>query len=197
MLESNEVIAVKNLFMILFLLVLGTWVLSGCGPVRSVNAIWTAEEELQRAKELGADENPNSKYYYVAAEAYLTKAKASMGRSEYEYAGAHYDKNNPFDFAERARELAVEAAKKAKDDSGRVYLGRDPYDPNEEELNVVIRRSKSTPIVQPIEEAPKVEKQSKKVKAPSEKKRSKPTTKKRSKGAKSKKKNRVNNDLFE
>ncbi len=82
------------------LLLLGT--LTACGPVQSTKAILDADVELEAARAAGAAKTAT--YEYVAAEAYLHKAREIQGRAEYEPAT---------DFARKAQKLAVEAKGKA------------------------------------------------------------------------------------
>ena len=77
-------------------------VLAGCGPIQSTAALIDADVAVESARAAGAPQT--SPYEFVAAEAYLQKAREVSGRAQYEAATK---------FAVRARDLAGEARKNA------------------------------------------------------------------------------------
>lgn len=86
-------------------LVVPLLIASGCGPVRSTQAISEAETEFERARV--AQAHDKAPYEYHSARQYLHKAKEEWGYSEFQAA---------IDFAEQAERAAESARRKAKED---------------------------------------------------------------------------------
>lgn len=82
--------------------------LAGCGPVQSTSALIDADVELEGARAAGAA--TAAPYEFTSAEAYLHKAREKSGYAQYQAA---------IDYANRSRELAQEARKKAAAASNR------------------------------------------------------------------------------
>jgi hypothetical protein len=76
--------------------------LAACGPIQSTSALVEADVEIEAARAAGAP--TSAPYEFVAAEAYLRKAREEVGYAQYELAA---------DFAAKARDIAREARKKA------------------------------------------------------------------------------------
>jgi hypothetical protein len=76
--------------------------LIACGPIRSASVFNEADEALQAARTDGA--HRSAVYEYTGAEAYLTQARVEAGSADYDQAVR---------FAEKARDLAREARRKA------------------------------------------------------------------------------------
>ncbi len=86
-------------FLLAFLLLAAA---AGCGPVQSTSALIDADVELEGARAAGAA--TAAPFEFHSAEAYLHKAREKSGYAQYEAA---------IDLANRARELAKDAHKKA------------------------------------------------------------------------------------
>ncbi len=82
--------------------------LAGCGPVQSTGALIDADVEIEAARAAGAP--AAAPYEVTAAEAYLHKAREVAGYARYEDATA---------FASKARDIAIDAKKKAIASSNR------------------------------------------------------------------------------
>jgi hypothetical protein len=82
--------------------------LAGCGPIQSTSALIDADVQLEAARAAGAA--TSAPYEFIAAEAYLHKAREEAGYAQYEAST---------DFATRAHELAKAARQKAVNASNR------------------------------------------------------------------------------
>lgn len=76
---------------------------SGCGPIGSTYLIWSAQAELDHAKELKADEL--APYEYEGSVQYLAKAREEQSVSHFEPS---------IDFARRAREFAEQGVQRIR-----------------------------------------------------------------------------------
>ncbi len=76
--------------------------LAGCGPIQSTGALIDADVEIEAARSAGAANV--APYEFTSAEAYLHKAREVAGYARYEAAT---------EFASKARDIAIEAKKKA------------------------------------------------------------------------------------
>jgi len=88
---------VRSLLALLALAALGA-----CGPVQSTGSLIDAEVEIEAARSAGAP--TAAPYEFTAAEAYLHKAREVAGYSRYDDATS---------YASKARDIAIEAKKKA------------------------------------------------------------------------------------
>jgi hypothetical protein len=82
-----------------------------CGPVRSTAFLTDADNQLEAARQAGAEKH--APYEWTAATLYLHKAREEMGRSQYEYAVDFARKASTY--AAEARAAAVKAAKGTSD----------------------------------------------------------------------------------
>ncbi len=92
-------------FLLAFLLLAAA---AGCGPVQSTSALIDADVELEGARAAGAA--TAAPFEFHSAEAYLHKAREKSGYAQYEAA---------IDLANRARDLAKDARKRAAAASNR------------------------------------------------------------------------------
>jgi hypothetical protein len=84
---------------------------SACGPIQSTSYLIDAETMLEAAKTAQADKT--APYEWTAANLYYVKSKEEVGYSDFEQAIDYAKK--AVEFAARARDAAVKAARKNAD----------------------------------------------------------------------------------
>lgn len=88
-----------------------------CGPVRSSASLTEANEQLQAARQAGAEKR--APYEWTAATLYLHQAREEMGRSQYEYAVDFAKKASGYAAQARAAALKAASSTSEKDPAAR------------------------------------------------------------------------------